>query len=124
MKQSEQYRFNACELVAVLSGEVLRTLKHVVGVVREIWLSTLNAWESLYFTVYNSVYLIGIDSELLEDVCGYVFGLHHHTLQQVYRLNALLSLTLCGVDSLLNNLLGFDCEFVECHILFSFLDLF
>ena len=124
LKQGEQYRLNTCELVAVLGGEVLRTLKHVVGIVRQIWLSTLNAWESLYFTVYNSVYLIGIDTELLEDVCGYVFGFHHHTLQQVHRLNALLSLTLCGVDSFLNNLLGFDCEFVECHILFSFLDLF
>jgi len=117
LQQCEQYRLNTCKLVAILLCEVLRTLQDAVGVVAEVWLPALHTRLTLNLRVDHHVHLIGIHTELLEDVRGNVLGLHHHTLEEVYWLNALLSLTLCNVDSLLNNLLGFDCEFVECHII-------
>ena len=117
LQQGEQNGLNTCKLVAILLCEVLRTLQDAVGVVAEVWLPALHTRQTLNLRVDHHVHLIGIHTELLEDVRGNVLGLHHHTLEEVYWLNALLSMTLCNVDSLLNNLLGFDCEFVECHII-------
>ena len=121
LQKGEEQRLDACKLVAVFLGEVLSALQHRVGVVGEVRLSALHAWQALDLAVYHHLYLTGIGSELLEYVTCHILGLHHHTLQKVYWLNRLLSVLLCGVHSLLNGFLSFDCEFVKCHILISFL---
>ena len=84
----------------------------------------LHSWKMLYLLVSKHFYLTGINAELLKDEACHVFRLDKHTLQQMHRLYCLLSVHLCAVDCLLDNLLRLDCKLVECHIVISFLFIF
>ena len=64
---------------------------------------------------------LGVHSQLLEHVVRHVFALVHHAGKDVNRLDGLLSIALRRVQRALDSLLGFDGEFVKCHICFSFL---
>ena len=62
LQQCQQYRLNACKLVAVLGGKVLCSLQHRIGIVREIRLSALDTRQALYLGIHHSIYLTGIDT--------------------------------------------------------------
>ena len=118
LQEGEQYGFDTRELVAVLLRKVLRTLQHCIGIIAQIGLTALHPRQTLHFAIDDSLYLCGIDTEFLEYERGNILGFCKHTFKQVHRLYALLSLPLRCVHGILDNLLCFDCKFVECHIVF------
>ena len=75
----------------------------------------------LYLLVGKGLYLLCVDTELLEDEVGNVTSLEEYSLEDVYRFDSLLTVLLRGVDGLLHHLLRLDCKLVECHIFVSFL---
>ena len=70
----------------------------------------------LYLLIDEHLYLLGVDSQLLEDEGCYVLGLRDYSFQYVCRFYNLLAVHLCGVHRLLNRLLCFDCKLLEIHI--------
>ena len=79
-------------------------------------MSALHARQVLDFLFQEHVYLLGIDSELLENEVAHVASLLHQGLQQMNWLYGLLSRTLRKVHSPLDCFLRLDCKLVECHI--------
>ncbi len=75
----------------------------------------------LELLLHETLNLHGIDAKFLEHKVRHVAPFLQDTLQEVHRLNGLLVSHLRCVHSLLDGFLSFDCKFVECHILFSFL---
>ena len=64
----------------------------------------------LYLLIYQKFYLLGVDTEFLEDEVGHILGLLHHSFQNMYRFDDLLTIHLGGIHCLLNGFLCFDCK--------------
>ena len=121
-QQGEHYRLHADELVAHFARQFDGFLQHGVGVTSHVGLSAaLHPWQVLHLLVGERGYLIGVHPELAEQEVGNVLGLYQYALEQMHRFNGLLAVGLRYVDGLLHHLLCLDSEFVECHILVSFL---
>ena len=75
----------------------------------------------LELLLHETLNLHGIDAKFLEHKVRHVAPLLQDTLQEVHRLDGLLVSHLRCVHSFLDGFLSFDCKFVECHILSSFL---
>ena len=71
----------------------------------------------LYVACHKSIYLLSVNSKFLEYEIGNVAAFLQYTLEEVYRLNALLSALLGSIDGSLHGLLCLNRKFVECHIL-------
>ena len=115
-EQRQQQGLHADELVAHAGGEVLRPVEHLRGVVGEVGLAALHAWQVVELRVHERLYPLRVHAQLLEEEVRDVLALVHHAGQQVDRLYRLLPQGLALVDSGLHNLLRLDGEFVECHV--------
>ena len=96
----------------------MRAHEYIITITREIRLTcTLDFGQMLYLLIDEHLYLLGVDSQLLEDEGCNVLGLRDYSFQYVCRFYNLLAVHLCGVHRLLNRLLCFDCKLLEIHIL-------
>ncbi len=121
LQQSQKDRFHRNKLVTHLLRIFHSFLQYGIGVVGEVRLTAFHARQVFELLLYEVLNLHGIDAKFLEHKVRHVAPLLHDTLQEVHRLDGLLVSHLSCVHSLLDGFLSFDCKFVECHILSSFL---
>ena len=121
LQEGEQYGLYAHKLVALFLGDVLRFDQNLIGGGAQIGFSPLHPGLMLNLGSDERVYLLTVDSQLLEEITGHILAFFQDTCQQMHRLNGLLLVALRNAHRSLHGLLGFDCKFLECHIRFSFL---
>ena len=113
--------FHGHILVTSLLCQVFGLLQHLRGLLTEVRLSSLHLGQATYLCVHGLLHGGGVESQLLEDESGDLFGSLQDTAEQVLRLNGLLSLSLCALDGFLHGLLSLDGVFVHVHVLSPFL---
>ena len=122
LHDGEEDRLHAHELVAHLLGNVLSVQEDLVGVSGEVWLtSSLHSRQVLHLLLQEQGDLVGVHTQLLEDIVGYIRCFLDDTAEKMHRFDGLLTISLRNVHGFLYRLLRLDCKFVECHILNSFL---
>ena len=123
-QQRQEHGFERNEFIAQFLRQVQSGLQNPVGVVAEIRFSARYFRQMRYFRLQQSLHLLAVYAEFLEDIVGHVSAFIHNTLQQMYRFYGLLSGLLRNVKSLLYGLLRFNSKLIECHVLSPFLFIF
>ena len=115
LQECQQHGFTRNELVARLLGSVHSALQHLTGRVREIGLAALYAWQMRDLAFHQAFHLLAVHAQLAKEEVGDVLGLLHDAVEQVDRLDGLLTCRLRTSCCSLYGFLRFDCKLVECH---------
>ena len=111
-KQCQQQWFHAHKFVTHLLGIVLSLQQYLIGGTRQVWFTTRHLRQVLQFRLYQHLYLLCIDTQLLQQVADNILGFLHDACQQVYRFDGLLPTALCSIDGFLYRLLRLNSKLV------------
>ena len=115
MKKCHQNGLKGHVFVALLLGDVERTLEHVVAGAAQIWLASTHFRKHSDFAVDLLADERGIGAYFLKDEFHKRLAFRYYGLQQVYWFNLLLACRAGVFQRFLDSLLRFDGETVEIH---------